>query len=91
MKFGTVVVYYGTDHQKIGRRLHYSIATKAEANALGLHKPTAFGLDGESTKHLIWCKEFFIPPDYIRDQGLFIGRLSEKQQQAVRDLLAIAR
>jgi len=78
----------GTDYQKDRPTTDYPISAKAEAQALGLHKPTAFGIDGQSTKHLIWCAEFFVPPNYIRNQGLFIGRLSEAQRQAVSELLA---
>lgn len=89
-RFGSVLVCYGTDLQKIGNRRHFPIATKARAIEIGLHKPTAFGLDGGSVKRLIWCSEFFVPPDYIRSQRLAIGQLNDAERASVRELLAKA-
>lgn len=89
-RFGSVLVCYGTDLQKIGKRPHFPIKTKAPAIEIGLHKPTAFGLDGGNVKRLIWCSEFFVPPDYMRNQGLAIGQLNEAERVSVRELLAKA-
>lgn len=89
-QFGSARVAYGTDLRRVGTTLHFPIVTKARATELGLHKPTAFGLTGGHIKNLIWCSEFFVSSDYLRNQGLTIGRLNDAERERVRELLAMA-
>ena len=59
----------------------------AEARLLGLHKPTCFSLAPDNRKHLLWCREFFVPPEYRRSLGITIGHLTAEQtERAIRCL-----
>ena len=65
------------DHDAAVRDL--TIGDMKRAHALGLHKPTRFSLDPRDKKHLLWCKEYFVGPDYVQSQGIKIGKLGTRK------------
>lgn len=86
--FGSLEVSYGkgvfTDAQS---EMDLVIKDKEAVARCGLHKRTRFALDRGNRKHLLWCREFFIPPDYLRERGLRIGRLGEAEIAQMRQCL----
>ena len=84
-RFAAVSVCYGTGNIEGVRAGDFVIATRGEAEALGLHKPTRF--DVRHPKRLIWCEDYFLAPDYLRARNLTIGRLTEAQRLAVKAIL----
>lgn len=87
-RFGTLLVCYGTEYGNKVHGLSFSIATMERARAVGLHKPTTFGLSGGNAKRFIWGEQFFVAPDYVRGAGLIVGRLDEEERRIVGELLA---
>lgn len=82
-EYGAVLVSYGTGNLAMGGP-DLVITPVARARELGLHKPTRFSLDNQSTKRLIWCEEYFVSQTYVANSGLLIGRLGDVE----RDRLA---
>lgn len=91
-QYGAVTVSYGTgnyDAHHIGVDL--IIGPTLRARALGLHKTTRIDLSPWNKKMLIWCREFFVPPDYMAKANITIGRLEEPEiEQMKRCLVARA-
>lgn len=86
-RFGSLWVSYGTDLRKVRDKRHFAVSTMAHARQIGLHKPTAFCFTGGNMKHLVWCAEYFIPPDYLHCRAIIMGRLSDEDREEVRKIL----
>jgi hypothetical protein len=87
--FGSLIISYGTgEFDERHFDLDLVISDMRRARELGLHKPTRFSLDPADRKHLLWCEEFFIAPDYVRERGLVVGRLGEPELQRMKECLA---
>lgn len=82
--YADITVAYGTGAENItvaDWRSHLLI-NKAEFRAAGLHKPTVFKLDLKNTKRLPWGEKYFVPNEYVREQKIICGKLSEAQRSA---------
>ena len=89
IQYGAITISYGTGEygeRHIGWDL--IIGPHARAKALGLHKTTRIALDSWNRKTLIWCSEFFVPPDYMAKNQITIGRLEEPEIEQMRRCLA---
>lgn len=84
--FGSVWVSYGTDLDKVKGRPHLPIEPMWRARQMGLHKPTGFCFDNASVKNLLWCPDYFVPPDYVASCSIIIGRLEETERDRARVL-----
>lgn len=85
--FGSLVVSYGTGEFNADHRDDLIIRDMQRAKSLGLHKATRFSLDPRNRKHLLWCREYFVSPRYVRAQGLLVGRLGEPELVQMRECL----
>jgi hypothetical protein len=79
-QYGIVEVSYGTGtFDEAKSQLDLVIKDRKAFKRCGLHKPTKFALDLRNRKTLIWCEEFFLPENYIRDSQVMVGRLGEAE------------
>lgn len=80
--YADVTVAYGTGAENIVSPNWRSDLTigKHEFRAAGLHKPTVFRLDLKNRKRLPWCERYFVPQEYVRNQNIICGQLSEAQR-----------
>ena len=87
-QYGSLFVSYGTGEFLPDQAdIDLVIGTVAEARLLGLHKPTCFSLALDNRKHLLWCREFFVAPEYRRSLGITIGHLTAEQAGRARRCL----
>lgn len=83
--YGAVEVSYGTgEYTEEHRQIDLVISDKEAVRRCGLHKPTRFALDTGNRKNLIWCEEYFVPPEYVRNTDLLIGRLGDAEIAQMR-------
>ncbi len=88
VQFGAVMVSYGTGNfDESHEGLDLIIKDWTRVKAVGLHKPTRFALDGGNTKNLIWCEEYFVPPDYTAGRGIHVGRLNTEEFEEAKACL----
>lgn len=86
--YGSVEVSYGTgEFTEEQEKIDLVIKNWDAVKRCGLHKPTRFSLDPANRKNLIWCEEFFVPSDYLRDAQVHIGRLGEAETAQMRERL----
>jgi hypothetical protein len=88
-RYGAAVISYasGEGIDETSRRIDLCIETRQAFQAAGLHKPTRFSLNLADRKFLPWCREYFVPPEYVKNAGLILGRLTEAQKEALRERL----
>lgn len=83
--YGAVDVSYGTgEYTEDQCQIDLVIRDWEAVKRCGLHKPTRFALDTGNRKNLIWCEEYFVPPEYVEETGLLIGRLGEMEVDQMR-------
>lgn len=83
--FADVTVAYGTGAENLPN-LDWKkdlLIGAGDFRALGLHKPTVFELDLSHRKRLPWGDKYFVPNQYIVNQSLIIGNLSDRQKENV--------
>lgn len=85
--YGSVEVSYGTGNTNSHADVDLILKDWPVIKQCGLHKPTRFALDLGHKKHLFWCEEYFVPPDYLRDANVQIGRLGPDQIEQMRNCL----
>lgn len=85
--FGSLIISYATGNLSGDHERDLVVASMERARELGLHKPTRFSLDPSDRKHLLWCEEYFVSPDYVRRQGLVLGSLGEQEIGLLRQCL----
>lgn len=82
-EYALITAQYGTG--KTNLELHELannlVIEQHEFRALGLHKPTVFEMGLGNRKRLPWCVEYFVPQQYILDQGIIAGRLNADQRR----------
>jgi hypothetical protein len=84
--YGAVEVSYGSGEFTQQQCLDDLVIRDRDAvRRCGLHKPTRFALDPRNRKNFIWCEEFFVPNDYIKDAEIVAGRLSEDEIAQMRE------
>jgi hypothetical protein len=47
-----------------------------EIRTVGLHKQSRLSLHPADLREAAWCKEYFVPPPYIVNRGIRVGRLT---------------
>jgi hypothetical protein len=82
--YADITIAYGTGAENIAKPNWRSdlVIGPNEFRAAGLHKPTIFRLDLRNRKRLPWCEKYFVPNDYVREQNIICGSLSEAQRSA---------
>ncbi|MGD9913864.1 MAG: hypothetical protein AB7S80_07270 [Rhizobiaceae bacterium] len=86
--YGAVEVSYGTGTFVAAECPDDLLITSREAyQRMGLHKPTRIALDPANRKNLIWCEEYFVPQNYVRDSGVIAGRLGPDEIEQMRECL----
>jgi hypothetical protein len=88
-RYGALLVAYGTGQgiNAAATRVDLCIYRPDEVKAAGLHKATRFSLSPRDQKLLPWCQEHFLPPEYVRNLGIVLGRLSDSQRTRLTDCL----
>jgi hypothetical protein len=86
VQFGSLVVSYCSGEgieENINR--HFCIPMARE---IGLHKPTRFSLNPRDRKKLPWAEDYFVPPAYVKNAGIKLGRFTSAQSAEFRRMLA---
>jgi hypothetical protein len=87
VQYGAVLISYasGEGIDDKSRSIDLCIEDRREFEAAGLHKPTRFSLSLADRKLLPWCEEYFVPPQYVKNAGLVLGKLTAAQRERLRD------
>lgn len=82
VEWADITVAYGTDADKIKNPNAASnlLIPQSEFKALGLHKPTGFQIGLSNRRRMPWGDKYFVPPEYVRNQGIICGKLNKAQQ-----------
>jgi hypothetical protein len=78
-QFGDLIVSYATGEFTDEHAEKDLIIRAWEFRDLGLHKPTRFSMNPSDRKRLPWCEEYFVPPEYVLNAGIVIGKLTPAQ------------
>ncbi len=83
--FADVTVAYGTGAENISvpDSTRDLLINWGEVRAAGLHKPTVFQLDTDNRKRLPWGEKYFVPNEYVAQQNIICGKLSDVQRGKV--------
>lgn len=76
--FANVTVAYGTGAENISKPdRHRDLIIESGFRDFGLHKPTIFQLDVGNRKRLPWGEKYFVSNDYVANQNIICGKLSD--------------
>jgi hypothetical protein len=83
--FADLTVAYGTGAENISTPdTNRDLLIREHAcRSVGLHKATIFQLDLGNRKRLPWGDKYFVPNEYVAQQNIVCGKLSENQRLVV--------
>jgi hypothetical protein len=83
--FADLTVAYGTGAENIIVPDAYRdlMIMDRDFRSVGLHKPTIFQLDLGNRKRLPWSEKYFVTNEYVAQQKIICGKLSQAMIQTV--------